>query len=116
MNDDAGAWIDTRRGVEELARRLQTVESYCLDTEFHRERTYFPQLALIQINVDDEIFLVDPTAVDLDVIATLFENDALVILHAAQQDLDVLQLTCGTRLASIRNNKLRHASWLGMSA
>lgn len=114
MNDDAGAWIDTRRGVEELARRLQTVESYCLDTEFHRERTYFPQLALIQINVDDEIFLVDPTAVDLDVIATLFENDALVILHAAQQDLDVLQLTCGTRLASIFDTQIA-AGFIGYS-
>ncbi|MFM7744515.1 MAG: ribonuclease D [Actinomycetota bacterium] len=114
MNSDAGTWVDTRKGVDELAQRLQSAESYCLDTEFHRERTYFPQLALIQINLDDEIFIVDPTTVDLDVIATLFDNEALVILHAAQQDLDVLQLTCGTRLAAIFDTQIA-AGFIGYS-
>lgn len=114
MSSDAGTWIETRKGVEELALRLRSAETYCLDTEFHRERTYFPQLALIQINLADEIFIVDPTAVDLDVIATLFANEAQVILHAAQQDLDVLQLTCGTRLAGIFDTQIA-AGFLGYS-
>lgn len=114
MNADAGTWVDTRRGVEDLAQRLRSAKSYCLDTEFHRERTYFPQLALIQINLDDEIFIVDPTVVDLEVIATLFDNEALVILHAAQQDLDVLQLTCGTRLNAIFDTQIA-AGFIGYS-
>ena len=114
MNAEAGTWIDTARGVDDLASRLKSVVSYCLDTEFHRERTYFPQLALIQINVDDEIFLVDPTVVDLDVVAGLFDNDALVVLHAAQQDLDVLQLTCGSRLNEIFDTQIA-AGFVGYS-
>jgi ribonuclease D len=114
LSDEAGAWVDNRKGVEDLARRLSSVESYCLDTEFHRERTYFPQLALIQINVEGEIFLIDPTTVDLDIVATLFDNDALVILHAAQQDLDVLQLTCGTRFRTIFDTQIA-AGFIGYS-
>jgi len=114
LNAEAGTWIDTARGVDELASRLKSVGSYCLDTEFHRERTYFPQLALIQINLDGEIFLVDPTVVDLDVVAGLFDNDALVILHAAQQDLDVLQLTCGSRLNEIFDTQIA-AGFVGYS-
>lgn len=114
MSAEAGTWIDTARGVDELASRLQSVGSYCLDTEFHRERTYFPQLALIQINIDDEIFLVDPTVVDVEVVAGLFDNDALVVLHAAQQDLDVLQLTCGSRLNEIFDTQIA-AGFVGYS-
>ena len=114
MSAEAGTWIDTARGVDELASRLQSVGSYCLDTEFHRERTYFPQLALIQINIDDEIFLVDPTVVDVEVVAGLFDNEALVVLHAAQQDLDVLQLTCGSRLNEIFDTQIA-AGFVGYS-
>lgn len=114
MSAEAGTWIDTARGVDELASRLKSVGSYCLDTEFHRERTYFPQLALIQINLDGDIFLVDPTVVDLDIVAGLFDNDALVVLHAAQQDLDVLQLTCGSRLNEIFDTQIA-AGFVGYS-
>lgn len=114
MSAEAGTWIDTARGVDELATRLKSVGSYCLDTEFHRERTYFPQLALIQINIDDEIFLVDPTVVEVEVVAGLFDNDALVVLHAAQQDLDVLQLTCGSRLNEIFDTQIA-AGFVGYS-
>ncbi len=46
---------------------------YALDTEFHRERTYFPKLALIQVAWHDASFgqqvaLIDPLAVDVRVV------------------------------------------------
>lgn len=106
MSDMSGQWIDDSRDVASLASRLRNVDTYCLDTEFHRERTYFPQLALVQINVEDEIFLVDPTSVSSESLFDLFDNDALVVLHAAQQDLDVLQLTCDVRLPRIFDTQI----------
>lgn len=106
MNRPHAGWLEDDRDVIDLARRLRDVESYCLDTEFHRERTYFPQLALIQINVEGEIFLVDPTTVKESSIFELFDNDALVVLHAAQQDLDVLQLTCNVRFGRIFDTQI----------
>lgn len=106
MSSAAAGWLDSDVDVADLAKRLKSVEVYCLDTEFHRERTYFPQLALIQINVDGEIFLVDPTMISESSIVELFDNEALVILHAAQQDLDVLQLTCDVRLKQIFDTQI----------
>ena len=70
-----------------------------LDTEFVRERTYFPQLALLQIATPDAVWLVDPLA-GLD-LAPLWErivsSDTPVVLHAADQDLDLI-LTAAGRL------------------
>ena len=40
-------WITDDRGVVELVDRLLAQPRYALDTEFHRERTYFPKLELI---------------------------------------------------------------------
>ena len=42
-------WIDDQEGLVELVDELIEMPRYALDTEFHRERTYFPKLALIQI-------------------------------------------------------------------
>lgn len=106
MNQVSARWVDSDEGVLGIAERLKSAESFCLDTEFHRERTYFPQLALVQINLGGEIYLIDPVAVGSDSLVELFANDALVILHAAQQDLDVLQLTCDVRLARIFDTQI----------
>lgn len=114
MTIGSANWIDTERGVARLAATLRSVEVFSLDTEFHRERTYFPQLALMQINVAGEIHLVDTTAVSAECIADLLDTEALVLLHAAQQDLDVLQLVCDVKLTNIFDTQLA-AGFVGYS-
>src|SRR5262249_7273339 len=68
---------------------------YAVDTEFHRERTYYPHVALVQLRWADVTALVDPLVVDLAPLADLLESDALPILHAADQDLEVFRRSCG---------------------
>ena len=106
LTDHTHHWVDTDRQIDELAQRLGSVSQYSLDTEFHRERTYYPQLALLQVNVDGEIFLIDAPKVGPEAVTRLLENDALVLLHAAQQDLDVLQLTCGITFRKIFDTQI----------
>ena len=65
-------------------------EAYAIDTEFHRERSYFPRIALIQINNGREVVIVDPFEVDPGPLRTLLESDSIAVLHAASQDLEVL--------------------------
>lgn len=89
-------WVDTDVGLSALIDELASEPRYALDTEFHRERTYYPRLALVQIGWPGGIALVDPLRVDASALSRLFESDALAVLHAAQQDLDVLQSSCGT--------------------
>lgn len=68
---------------------------YALDTEFHRERTYRPQAALIQIAWPGDLVLIDPLAVDVGSLAEVFSAGGLMVAHAAGQDLEVLENCCG---------------------
>lgn len=92
-------WIAADDELEEVVETLTAQSRYALDTEFHRERTYFPKLALVQIAWEgpsgQELVLVDPLAVDVRAFERLFETDALCVIHAAQQDLDVLHHSVG---------------------
>ena len=67
-----------------------------LDTEFHRERTYYAHLALLQIAADDDLVLVDPMAVDVRPLRALLDSDVVFVMHAASQDLEILERACGT--------------------
>ena len=87
-------WIGTQAELDEVIDLLVEEPRYAMDTEFHRERTYFPKLALLQLAWPGEIVLVDPLAVDMNSLRRLFDSKALAVLHAAQQDLDVLTHVC----------------------
>jgi ribonuclease D len=63
-----------------------------LDTEFMRERTYTPTLALIQCADDHRIMLIDPTAeIDLSALwRRLCDPQTACVWHSGRQDLEVL--------------------------
>lgn len=88
-------WIDNDADLVGLVDQLLTEPRYAIDTEFHRERTYYPKLALVQLAWPGGIALVDPLAADPTLLAKLFESDAIAVAHAAQQDLDVLNHAVG---------------------
>jgi ribonuclease D len=68
-----------------------------LDTEFIRERTYWPQLALVQLAVDDHILLIDPLAPGVaDALRPLLtDRSVLKVMHSAGEDLVAFGHTCG---------------------
>lgn len=105
-------WIDDQQRFEALVGRLAAEPRYALDTEFHRERTYFPKLALLQLASPSELALVDPLAVDLGPLVELFHGGGLAVLHAAQQDLDVLHHSCRAIPARLYDTQLA-AGFLG---
>jgi ribonuclease D len=108
-------WVADPAEVDRLVDRLVDVPAYAIDTEFHRERTFFPKLALVQLAWDDEIVLVDPLAVDLvEPLRRLFAAPTLAVFHAAQQDLDVLTHVCGTVPQRMFDTQLA-AGFLGYS-
>lgn len=87
--------VDTDSGLRSVLAEISDEPRVALDTEFHRERTYRPQTALVQIAWSDGLALIDPLAVDLKPLAGLFEQGPLVIAHAPDQDLEVLECCCG---------------------
>ena len=93
-------WIDRQRDFDEVVEVLGEQPRYSLDSVFHRERTYYPKLALVQVawrtDEGQQLALIDPLAVDVAGFASLFAREALCVIHAAQQDLDVLTHAVGT--------------------
>jgi ribonuclease D len=89
-------WIGDASAFDALVDELASCEVYGLDTEFHRERTYFPHLALLQLSWEGGIALVDPLAIDIAPFAKVLSGQGLAVLHAAEQDLEVLERSCGT--------------------
>lgn len=71
-----------------------------LDTEFIRERTYWPQLALVQIAVERdgnlEILLVDPLApgITAALAAILADESILKVMHSPSEDLVAFKHAC----------------------
>jgi ribonuclease D len=88
-------WIDDPAELDELIDVLAAQPRYAIDTEFHREKSYFPRLALIQFAWPGGLVLVDPLTVDPAPLRRLFASPALAVAHAAQQDLDVLTHAIG---------------------
>jgi ribonuclease D len=81
--------------------RLCEVRRYSLDTEFHRERTYWAAPALVQLAWDDDaagpggVALIDPLAVGLEPLADVLAGPGVMVAHAAEQDLEILERMVG---------------------
>jgi ribonuclease D len=71
-----------------------------LDTEFVRERTWWPQLALVQLAIDAPdmpVLLVDPLVPGMcEALAPMLADPAVLkIMHSASEDLVALKHACG---------------------
>jgi ribonuclease D len=110
----AARWIDDADSLQEILDSAVNAPRYALDTEFHRERSYYPKLALVQLAWDDQLALIDPLHVKIRALVPLFAGPGLAVLHAAQQDLDVLTHACGAVPARLADTQLM-AGFLGHS-
>jgi ribonuclease D len=106
--------ISDDAALDAVIDELLGQDRYALDTEFHRERTYYPRLALLQLGWRNGLVLVDPLRVDPTRLVRLFKSPAIAVLHAAQQDLDVLAHACGAVPARLFDTQLA-AGFLGQS-
>lgn len=81
-----------------LCERLSTEAYVTVDSEFIRDKTYYPQLCLLQIAGQEEAVLIDPLAqgIDLQPLFDLMQNEAVVkVFHAARQDLEIIYMLSG---------------------
>ena len=106
--------INTQDGLERLTDKLRGEKAIAVDTEFHGERRYWPDLFLIQIADTDGPVAVDPLEVkDLSSLARLFESKSPVkVIHSARNDIDVLMHHLNVEFASVFDTQLA-AAFLG---
>ncbi len=91
--------------------RLAGAPRLALDTEFMRERTYYAELAFVQLADADGVALIDPlAALDRRLLAGVLAVPGQVkVLHAARQDVEVLLPVTGTPLAPVLDTQLAAA-------
>ncbi|KPF60085.1 ribonuclease D [alpha proteobacterium AAP81b] len=76
-----------------LCERLSHADFVCVDTEFMRESTYYPELCLVQVASSTEAAAIDPMAAGLDLaplLKLLVEDEVLKVFHAGGQDLEII--------------------------
>jgi ribonuclease D len=91
--------ITDTKSLAEFCERLAKSTYVTVDTEFMREKTYWPQLCLVQLANDDEAMAVDALADGLDLapLLELMANEkVLKVFHAARQDLEIFYKLAGS--------------------
>eukprot|EP01037_Dinobryon_pediforme_P001353 gene1353-1370_t len=91
-------FITTTEALTALCERLARETFVTVDTEFMRERTYWPELCVVQLASDTEVAVVDALApgIDLAPLGRLLADPAVMkVFHAARQDIEIFVLLFG---------------------
>lgn len=89
-------YITNASGLQEVVAMIYDEKFVALDTEFMREKTYYPVLSLVQIAVrksgEQKLFVVDAlSGVDLEpLFTTILDRSITKIFHASLQDLQII--------------------------
>jgi ribonuclease D len=104
-------YLRTFDALSDLCAHALSTGRVALDIEFVRERSYTPQLALIQIAVGDTCAIIDPLEIpDLSPLISLVSSpNILKVLHAAGQDMEVLYWQSGKTPAHIFDTQIAAA-------
>ncbi|HEY5264023.1 MAG TPA: ribonuclease D, partial [Steroidobacteraceae bacterium] len=88
-------WIDRNDELPALARTLEAQPWIGVDTEFLRERTFYPKLCLLQLSAGGQIWCVDTLRIDSlePLLPSLTAALTRKVIHAARQDLEAVYLT-----------------------
>jgi ribonuclease D len=108
-------WIERSEELESLARTLESQPAIGLDTEFLRERTFFPKLCLLQLRAAGQIWCVDTLRVgSLDVLMpVLTAPNVRKLIHAARQDLEAVYLSTKQVISPVFDTQIA-AACIGM--
>ena len=90
--------ITDQSDLDAACQRLSQGSFICVDTEFHRETTYWPELCLIQASCEDFEVMIDPMSEDLDIgpfLQLLADPSRPKVFHAARQDLEIFNRLIG---------------------
>lgn len=107
--------VQDARTLARLCDSLRGAPWLALDTEFLREKTYYPRLCLVQVATPERLACIDPLAIeDLGPLFELLRDPGTVkVLHAARQDLEALLRVAGEVPAPVFDTQLA-AGLLGL--
>ncbi|MFV2032613.1 MAG: ribonuclease D [Gammaproteobacteria bacterium] len=86
------SYVENDRQLAEFCGAIEAAPYCAVDTEFVREKTYYPILALIQVASESHMACIDPLAIsDFTPLKNLLERENLTkVFHSPSQDLEIL--------------------------
>ncbi len=90
--------IETTAALAALCDRLRGEEFVTVDTEFMRERTYWPELCVVQLAGTEDVAVIDALADGIDLAplgALLADPSVMKVFHACRQDIEIFLLRFG---------------------
>ncbi len=103
--------IESSGAMDALISELENEKIIAVDTEFFRETTYYPQLALVQIATDSIVACIDPLAFDAKpaLQKILLDKNLIKIFHSCSQDMEVLFYYLGETPTAIYDTQIANA-------
>ena len=94
-DETAITWVRKQHQLHEVINALAVCGRVALDTEFIKRDTYYPRLALVQLNVGEHIYLLDAPQLQLDELWQALIKVDVAIWHACGEDLGIFYLLSG---------------------
>lgn len=100
--------IDSLEDLTFLNSELLSKPYVGIDTEFRRTTKDNMRLALLQINDDEEIYLIDTVLIDnpKDQVSFLFSDDVLKIFHSCKEDFEAIYSWTNNEMINIFDTQL----------
>ena len=105
-------FINSAEDFNSVEKSFFKSKKICIDTEFVRENTYYPILSLVQLNINNEIFILDCYNKQylLEKLTNiLIDNDILKIFHDCEQDIEILQSNLNININNIFDTQIANA-------
>ena len=83
-------FIHQQKDFENVLALMSQNSTYGLDTEFIKVDTLWPKLGVFQINVNDQIYLLDGTSLNLSAFWEKLFKAQQNIFHACSEDIDLI--------------------------
>lgn len=100
--------IETNDALAAFAKACMKSPYMAIDTEFLREKTYYPKTCLIQIGIEGQIAIIDPLEItNLNVLAAPLTDPGIIkIFHACTQDMDIILRETGVLPAPVFDTQI----------
>jgi len=89
--------INDSYSLQKLCKKIEDSDYLAIDTEFLRDKTYYPKLCLIQIANDSIEAIIDPISeINLDPFWNVIKNNNMIkVFHAGRQDIEIFNNEAG---------------------
>ncbi|GAA0311644.1 ribonuclease D [Psychrobacter aestuarii] len=88
-------WVSAQTDLDAVLSAVENAQVVALDTEFIKRDTYYPRLALVQVNTGTHIYLLDAPTLRLDALWQILGKVSVAVWHACGEDLGIFYLLSG---------------------